>query len=312
MTVAARTASDVRTADPVRDYLNEIGRTPLLTAEQEVELGERIEAGVQARRRLDTEGLTAAERDGWERIAADGEHARDHMIRANLRLVVSIAKRYAAGEGLPLLDLVQEGTIGMMRAVEKFDHRRGFKFSTYATWWIKQAIGRALADQSRTIRLPVHLVEVLNRVSRTRRSLLGELGREPTSAELAAHLDLPVEKVEQVLRHDMPLASLHTPLAEGGGSELGDLVPDDAPGPADEVAASLLRRYLDTALATLTEREAAVISQRFGLDDDRPKTLDEIGRSYGLTRERIRQIERQGMRKLRHPTRTRALADLLT
>ncbi|GAA0943824.1 sigma-70 family RNA polymerase sigma factor [Actinocorallia libanotica] len=312
MTVAAHTATDTRAADPVRDYLREIGRTPLLTAEQEVELGERIEAGVRARHRLDAEELTAAERSELEEIAADGERARDHMIRANLRLVVSIAKRYAVGEGLPLLDLVQEGTIGMMRAVEKFDHRRGFKFSTYATWWIKQAIGRALADQSRTIRLPAHLVEVLNRVSRTRRSLLSEQGREPTPAEIAAVLDLPVEKVEQVLRHDVPPASLHTPLAEDGGAELGDLVPDEAPGPADEVAASLLRHYLDTALATLTEREAAVISQRFGLDDDRPKTLDEIGRGYGLTRERIRQIERQGMRKLRHPDRTRALADLLT
>ncbi|GAA2735099.1 sigma-70 family RNA polymerase sigma factor [Actinocorallia aurantiaca] len=312
MTVATRPAGRTPSVDPIRDYLQQIARTPLLTAEQEVELGERIETGVQARLRLDAGGLTSAERDELERLVSDGERARDHMIRANLRLVVSIAKRYAAGGGLPLLDLVQEGTLGMMRAVEKFDHRRGLKFSTYATWWIKQAVGRALADQSRTIRLPVHLVEVLNRVARTRRAMLSELDREPTPAEIAAELDLPVEKVEQVLRHDETPASLHTPLTEDGGAELGDIVPDDVPGPADEVAASLLRGYLDKALATLTEREASVISQRFGLDDDRPRTLDEIGRNYGLTRERIRQIERQGMRKLRRPDRTRALADLLT
>ncbi|MFB4320354.1 sigma-70 family RNA polymerase sigma factor [Actinomadura sp. 21ATH] len=309
------TAHAPLTTDPVNDYLKRIARTPLLTAEQEVELGARIEAGTLARHRLGTEAdrLTADERAGLERRAADGRRAADHMIEANLRLVVSIARRYAAAGGLPLLDLVQEGTIGMMRAVEKFDHRRGLKFSTYATWWIKQAIGRALADQGRTIRLPAHVVEVLNRVNRTRRTLRDDLGREPTAAEVAAELDLTAEKVEQLLGYARDPISLHTPFdgnGEGGG-ELGDVVPDDAPGPADAVAASSLRRSLDAVLTTLPEREAAVISLRYGLDDDRPRTLDEIGRRYGVTRERIRQIEAKGMNKLRHPTRTRSLADLL-
>ncbi|MEW2354244.1 sigma-70 family RNA polymerase sigma factor [Spirillospora sp. NPDC029432] len=305
-----------RTADPVSDYLKQIARTPLLTAQQEVELGARIEAGTLAGRRLDAEAdrLTADERAALERQVGDGRRAKDHMIEANLRLVVSIARRYAAAGGLPLLDLVQEGTIGMMRAVEKFDHRRGLKFSTYATWWIKQAIGRALADQARTIRLPAHVVEVLNRVNRTRRTMRHDLGREPTTAELAAELDLTAEKVEQILGHAREPISLHTPFDDGGegGGELGDVVPDGAPGPADTVAASSLRRSLDTVLTTLPEREAAVISLRYGLADDRPRTLDEIGREFGVTRERIRQIEAKGMNKLRHPTRTRALADLLT
>lgn len=307
------------TADPVRDYLTSIGRTPLLTAEQEVELGERIETGTLARQRLDAEGdrLPGAERDRLARLVADGRRARDHMIEANLRLVVSIARRYAAaGGGLPLPDLIQEGTIGMMRAVEKFDHRRGLKFSTYATWWIKQAIGRALGDQSRTIRLPGHLVEVLNRVTRVRRAKLVELGREPTSAEVAAELDLTAEKVELVLRHAREPVSLHTPVGADGsgdaGTELGDLVPDDAPDPAAEVAAASVRHCLDRVLRTLSEREAAVLSGRFGLDDDRPHTLDELGTRFGLTRERIRQIEAKGLAKLRQPARVRVLADLLS
>jgi RNA polymerase primary sigma factor len=294
------------------DYLRTIGRTPLLTAEQEVRLGALVEAGAVAQRRLDADGdgLTPAQRAELRRQVADGRRARQHMIEANLRLVVSIAKRYAMAGGLPLLDLVQEGTIGMMRAVEKFDHRRGLKFSTYATWWIKQAIGRALADQGRTIRLPVHLVEVLNRVNRARRELAQHLDREPTPGEIAARLDLPEAKVELLLRYDREPVSLHTPVGADGGTELRDLIPDDAPDPATTVAARWQRRYLDTVLGTLTEREAAVINQRYGLDDDQPRTLDEIGRRHGLTRERIRQIESEAMRKLRHPTRTRVLADL--
>ncbi len=296
--------------DPVKDYLKQIGRTPLLTAEQEVELGERIEAG-----RLAAEGLAAdsgdpAERCELERLAADGRRARDHMVEANLRLVVSIARRYAARGGLPLLDLVQEGTIGMMRAVEKFDHRRGLKFSTYATWWIKQALGRALADQSRTVRLPAHVVEDLNRVLRARHVIQRELGREATPEELAAELGLTPEKVEQLLRHAREPISLHTPVGDDG-AELSDLLADDAPGPAAEVAASSLRRDLEAVLETLSEREAAVITHRYGLADDRPRTLDEIGRTLGVTRERVRQIEAKGMRKLREPACARALADLL-
>ncbi|MGY0005151.1 sigma-70 family RNA polymerase sigma factor, partial [Micromonospora sp. I033] len=301
------------TTDAVADYLRTIGRTPLLTAEEETRLGARIEAGGLAQRRLDDDGdrVGAAERDRLRRLVADGRRARHHMIEANLRLVVSVAKRYALAGRLPLLDLVQEGTIGMMRAVEKFDHRRGLKFSTYATWWIKQAIGRALTDQSRTVRLPAHLVEVLNRVNRTRRALAGELDREPTPAEIAARLDVPVEKVELLLRHDREPISLHTPVAGAAGTtELGNLVADEAPDPATVVVSSWRRRYLDEVLETLSEREATVICQRFGLDDDRPSTLDEIGTRIGLTRERVRQIESQALRKLRHPTRARVLADL--
>ncbi|GAA3442478.1 RNA polymerase sigma factor [Planomonospora venezuelensis] len=301
-------------ADQVKDYLRQIGRTPLLTAEQEVELGERIEAGRLARERLDAGGgpLTPAERRELERLAADGRRAREHMVEANLRLVVSIARRYAASGGMPLLDLVQEGTIGMMRAVEKFDHRRGLKFSTYATWWIKQAVGRALADQSRTVRLPSHVVEVLNRVTRAQRAMLQTLGRDATPEELAAELGLTPEKVEQVLSHAREPVSLHVGIGDDGGTELGDLIEDDAPDPADAVAASLLGGQLDAVLRTLTEREAGVISLRFGLEDGETKTLDEIGRRFGVTRERIRQIESAGMRKLRHPSRSRALAGLLS
>ncbi|MCP3798383.1 sigma-70 family RNA polymerase sigma factor [Allokutzneria sp. A3M-2-11 16] len=296
------------TTDPIRDYLREIGRTPLLTAEEEVRLGERIEAGNRARDEL---AAGAAERRALERLVVDGDRARGHMIRANLRLVVSIARRYPVGGGMSLLDLIQEGTIGMMRAVEKFDHRRGLKFSTYATWWIKQGIGRALADQSRTIRLPVHVVEVLNRVTRARRALAQDLGREPTPAEIAAEVELSPEKVEQVLRNGRTPVSMHALLGEDGDVELGDLVAGSAPDPATAVMDSVRRRHLDKVLKTLSEREAAVLSQRYGLDDDQPRTLDEIGRNFGLTRERIRQIEAKGMSKLRHPTRTRELADLL-
>jgi RNA polymerase primary sigma factor len=299
----------VFTTDAVRDYLSRLGRTSLLTAQQEVELAERIEAGRLAQERLDATPA-AAEREELQRLVTDGRQARDHMVEANLRLVVSIAKRYAAA-GMPLLDLIQEGTIGMMRAVEKFDHRRGLKFSTYATFWIKQAIGKALADQGRTIRLPGHAAELLNRVTRARRAMVAELGREPSAAELAAALDLPVEKVALVLRLGREPISLHTAVDADGTTELGDLLPDDAPDVLTTIAAASRRRDLAVVLATLPEREAAVISQRFGLTDDQPRTLDEIGRRYGLTRERIRQIEAKGMSKLRQPARARELADLL-
>ncbi|GAT70122.1 DNA-directed RNA polymerase sigma-70 factor [Planomonospora sphaerica] len=310
----ARHANGAVDVDPVKDYLRQIGRTPLLTAEQEVELGRRIEAGARAQERLDAEGGGPAPAERWEleRLAAEGRRARDHMVEANLRLVVSIARRYAAAGAMPLLDLVQEGTIGMMRAVEKFDHRRGLKFSTYATWWIKQAVGRALADQSRTVRLPAHVVEVLNRVNRARRAMRQHLGREATSEELAAELDLTPEKVEELLRHAREPISLHTPVGDDDGAELGDLIEDDAQDPADAVVSSSLRGQLDAALETLTEREADVISLRYGLADGEARTLEEIGRRLGVTRERIRQIESAGMRKLRHPARTRALADLLS
>jgi RNA polymerase primary sigma factor len=312
-TAARNTGTALASVDPVKDYLKQIGRTPLLTAEQEVELGERIEAGVLAKERLESDdgSLTPAERRELELRISDGLLAKDQMVEANLRLVVSIAKRYVGG-GLPLLDLVQEGTIGMMRAVEKFDHHRGLKFSTYATWWIKQAVGRALADQSRTIRIPSHVVEVLNKVTRTQRKMLQDLGREATSEELAAELDITPEKVDQVLRWAREPVSLHTPFGDDGDGELGDVIEDDAPGPADAVASSMLRVHLDAALETLTEREAGVITMRFGLAGEEPKTLDEVGKVYGVTRERIRQIESKGMHKLRHPSRARALEGLLT
>ncbi|MEJ2858356.1 MULTISPECIES: sigma-70 family RNA polymerase sigma factor [unclassified Saccharothrix] len=293
----------------MRDFLGQIGRTPLLTAEQEVALGERIEAGVLARERLDQDrdALTARERADLEWLVRDGRRAKDHMVRANLRLVVSIARRYATSEGMPLADLVQEGTIGMMHAVDKFDHRRGLKFSTYATWWIKQAVSRAHADQSRTIRLPAHMADVLYRVKKA----LAAGDGQRTPEELAAEVGVPVDKVVLALRHARDPVSLHVRLGDDGAAELGDLVPDDAPDPGAAVAAASVRPAIDTVLKTLTEREAEVISLRYGLSDDTPMSLDEIGRRYGLTRERIRQIEAKGMGKLRQGTRTRILADLI-
>ncbi|MGK5558101.1 sigma-70 family RNA polymerase sigma factor [Actinomadura kijaniata] len=301
-------------ADTMKDYLARIGRTPLLTAEQEVELAKRIEAGLLARERLDSgTGLTDEDRADLEWIAADGRRAKAHMVEANLRLVVSLAKRYA-GRGLPLTDLVQEGNLGLIRAVEKFEYRRGLKFSTYAVWWIKQSLGRALADQSRVVRLPSHVVEVVNRMNRTRRELVLELDREPTTAELAAALELPPAKVELLRRQSAEPVSLHARIGDDAdGGELGDLIEDtDTPDPSDVVAASLLRAELDRVMdATLTEREADVIALRFGLAGGEPKTLDEVGRRFGVTRERIRQIEAKGMAKLRRPAGRRALAGLL-
>ncbi|WP_330232684.1 sigma-70 family RNA polymerase sigma factor [Nocardia sp. NBC_00508] len=300
--------------DPIKDYLRLIGRTPLLTAAQEVELGERIEAGHLAARRLGNAGaaeeLATGERRELRRRIADGQRAKDHMVEANLRLVVSIAKRYPTPTGTSLLDLVQEGTLGMMRAVEKFDHRRGLKFSTYATWWIKQSIGRALADQSRTIRIPVHVVEVLNRLHRAQRTLAQHRGRAATVAELAAELELSQEKVRELLDIGREPLSLHTPVGEDA-TEFGELIADTAPDPSDTVTASALRGQLDKVLGSLTEREAEVIALRFGLRGGEPRTLDEVGKSYGVSRERARQIEAKGMAKLRRPGRATALEGLL-
>ena len=271
------------TADPVKDYLKQIGRVSLLNAEQEVDLSERIEAGLYAQ----------------------------HLLEANLRLVVSLAKRYT-GRGMLFLDLIQEGNLGLIRAVEKFDWKKGFKFSTYATWWIRQAITRAMADQARTIRVPVHMVEVINKLSRVQRQMLQDLGREPTPDELARELDMPVEKVQEVQKYGREPISLHTPLGEDGDSEFGDLIEDtDAIAPSDAVAFSLLQEQFRQVLETLSPREAGVIKMRYGLEDGQPKTLDDIGRVYGVTRERIRQIESKTMSKLRHPSRSQTLRDFL-
>ena len=300
------------TADPVKDYLKQIGKVALLNAEQEVELAKRIEAGLFAE-----EKMNAAEkldmqlkRELWW-ISQDGKKAKNHLLEANLRLVVSLAKRYT-GRGMLFLDLIQEGNLGLIRAVEKFDYTKGYKFSTYATWWIRQAITRAMADQARTIRIPVHMVEVINKLARVQRQMLQDLGREPTPEELAKELDMTPEKVVEVQKYGREPISLHTPLGEDGDSEFGDLIEDsEAVVPADAVSFTLLQEQLHSVLDTLSEREAGVVSMRFGLTDGQPKTLDEIGKVYGVTRERIRQIESKTMSKLRHPSRSQALRDYL-
>ena len=301
------------TADPVKDYLKQIGRVNLLNAEQEVDLSERIEAGLYAQHLLDTESdkMDFKRRRELKWAANDGKRAKDHLLEANLRLVVSLAKRYT-GRGMLFLDLIQEGNLGLIRAVEKFDWKKGFKFSTYATWWIRQAITRAMADQARTIRVPVHMVEVINKLSRVQRQILQDLGREPTPDELARELDMPVEKVQEVQKYGREPISLHTPLGEDGDSEFGDLIEDtDAIAPSDAVAFSLLQEQFKQVLETLSPREAGVIKMRYGLEDGQPKTLDDIGRVYGVTRERIRQIESKTMSKLRHPSRSQTLRDFL-
>ena len=301
------------TADPVKDYLKQIGRVSLLNAEQEVDLSERIEAGLYAQHLLDTEidHMEFKRKRELKWAAADGKKAKDHLLEANLRLVVSLAKRYT-GRGMLFLDLIQEGNLGLIRAVEKFDWKKGFKFSTYATWWIRQAITRAMADQARTIRVPVHMVEVINKLSRVQRQMLQDLGREPTPDELARELDMPVEKVQEVQKYGREPISLHTPLGEDGDSEFGDLIEDtDAIAPSDAVAFSLLQEQFRQVLETLAPREAGVIKMRYGLEDGQPKTLDDIGRVYGVTRERIRQIESKTMSKLRHPSRSQTLRDFL-
>lgn len=301
------------TADPVKDYLKQIGKVSLLNAAQEVELAKRIEAGLYAEHLLGTEGndLEAKYRRELHWVAQDGQRAKNHLLEANLRLVVSLAKRYT-GRGMLFLDLIQEGNLGLIRAVEKFDYTKGYKFSTYATWWIRQAITRAMADQARTIRIPVHMVEVINKLARVQRQMLQDLGREPTPEELAVELDMTPEKVVEVQKYGREPISLHTPLGEDGDSEFGDLIEDsEAVVPADAVSFTLLQEQLHAVLDTLSEREAGVVSMRFGLTDGQPKTLDEIGKVYGVTRERIRQIESKTMSKLRHPSRSQVLRDYL-
>ena len=310
---AAQVASAGATADPVKDYLKQIGKVPLLNAEQEVELAKRIEAGLFAEEKLaeGMDGLEPAARLDMEWIAEDGRRAKNHLLEANLRLVVSLAKRYT-GRGMLFLDLIQEGNLGLIRAVEKFDYTKGYKFSTYATWWIRQAITRAMADQARTIRIPVHMVEVINKLARVQRQMLQDLGREPTPEELAAELDMTPEKVIEVQKYGREPISLHTPLGEDGDSEFGDLIEDsEAIQPGEAVSFTLLQEQLHSVLDTLSEREAGVVSMRFGLTDGQPKTLDEIGKVYGVTRERIRQIESKTMSKLRHPSRSQVLRDYL-
>ncbi|MCL2089779.1 MAG: RNA polymerase sigma factor [Micrococcales bacterium] len=301
------------TADPVKDYLKQIGKVALLNAEQEVELAKRIEAGLFAEEKLakERDELVGKLRRELEWIAQDGRRAKNHLLEANLRLVVSLAKRYT-GRGMLFLDLIQEGNLGLIRAVEKFDYTKGYKFSTYATWWIRQAITRAMADQARTIRIPVHMVEVINKLARVQRQMLQDLGREPTPEELARELDMTPEKVVEVQKYGREPISLATPLGEDGDSEFGDLIEDsEAVVPADAVSFTLLQEQLHQVLDTLSEREAGVVSMRFGLTDGQPKTLDEIGKVYGVTRERIRQIESKTMSKLRHPSRSQVLRDYL-
>ena len=309
---AVQVVSAGATADPVKDYLKQIGKVALLNAEQEVDLALRIEAGLYADHKLasETRKEKRLKRD-LELVVADGKRAKNHLLEANLRLVVSLAKRYT-GRGMLFLDLIQEGNLGLIRAVEKFDYTKGFKFSTYATWWIRQAITRAMADQARTIRIPVHMVEVINKLARVQRQMLQDLGREPAPEELAAELDMTPEKVVEVQKYGREPISLHTPLGEDGDSEFGDLIEDsEAVVPSDAVSFTLLQEQLHSVLDTLAEREAGVVAMRFGLTDGQPKTLDEIGKVYGVTRERIRQIESKTMSKLRHPSRSQVLRDYL-
>ena len=300
------------TADPVKDYLKLIGRVPLLNAELEVSLAQSVEAGLFAEERIakDKKMDKKVKRE-LQQIVINGRRDKNHLLEANLRLVVSLAKRYT-GRGMLFLDLIQEGNLGLIRAVEKFDYTKGYKFSTYATWWIRQAITRAMADQARTIRIPVHMVEVINKLARVQRQMLQDLGREPTPEELARELDMTPDKVVEVQKYGREPISLHTPLGEDGDSEFGDLIEDsEAIVPSDAVSFTLLQEQLDSVLDTLSERERGVVRMRFGLTDGQPKTLDEIGQVYGVTRERIRQIESKTMSKLRHPSRSQVLRDYL-
>ncbi len=309
--------------DPVRMYLKEIGKVPLLTADEEIDLAQKMEDGVKAADRMaeieellkscaEDEREALGEELGQQQEIADiGESAKKKLAEANLRLVVSIAKRYV-GRGMLFLDLIQEGNLGLIKAVEKFDYRKGYKFSTYATWWIRQAITRAIADQARTIRIPVHMVETINKLIRVSRQLLQELGREPTPEEIAEEMNMPVERVREILKISQEPVSLETPIGEEEDSHLGDFIQDDnVPVPADAAAFTLLKEQLVEVLGTLTEREQKVLRLRFGLDDGRARTLEEVGREFNVTRERIRQIEAKALRKLRHPSRSRKLKDYL-
>ena len=309
---APRLSCNGGTLDQVKDYLRLIAKVRLLTAEQEVELGKRIEAGLYAERLLAEEpGLDPDFRRELTLLAGDGHRAKNHLTEANLRLVVSVAKRYT-GRGLHLLDLIQEGNTGLIRAVEKFDYTKGFKFSTYATWWIKQAVNRALADQSRTIRIPVHAVEIINRVEMVRRELLQDIGRDPTPEEVAEKADVPVERLAELSTYTKEPISLDTTLSDDDSAEFGDLIMDsDAPSPWDVVTFGFLQGTIQTLLAEMAPREAGIISLRYGLLGGRARTLEEIGQIYGVTRERIRQIEDKTMSKLRHPSRSHLLRDYL-
>ena len=311
---AAEEEAGVRspTNDPVRMYLKEIGRVPLLTAEEEVDLAKRVEAGLFASEKLTMNPTVAAGlRRDLELIERDGQLAKKRLIEANLRLVVSIAKRYV-GRGMLFLDLIQEGNLGLIRAVEKFDYTKGYKFSTYATWWIRQAITRAIADQARTIRIPVHMVETINKLVRIQRQLLQDLGREPTPEEIGAEMELPPERVREIQKLSQEPVSLETPIGEEDDSNLGDFIEDsDAVVPIDAASFILLQEQLDSILHTLSEREKKVIQLRFGLTDGHPRTLEEVGKEFGVTRERIRQIESKTLSKLRHPSRSQKLRDYL-
>ena len=309
--------------DPVRMYLKEIGKVPLLSAEEEIELAKNMEAGAVAKEKIAilksreenaTEEELAEIREEIKNLQKDldaGDEAKKRLAEANLRLVVSIAKRYV-GRGMLFLDLIQEGNLGLIKAVEKFDYRKGYKFSTYATWWIRQAITRAIADQARTIRIPVHMVETINKLIRVSRQLLQELGREPSPEEIAAEMNMPVERVREILKISQEPVSLETPIGEEEDSHLGDFIQDDnVPVPADAAAFTLLKEQLEEVLGTLTEREQKVLTLRFGLEDGRARTLEEVGKEFNVTRERIRQIEAKALRKLRHPSRSRKLKDYL-
>ena len=310
------TSTVMLTGDPVRMYLKEIGKVDLLTASEEVNLAMKIEAGAEATEKLEAAEngeieLTRAEQRRLMRIEAVGLDAKQQLISANLRLVVSIAKRYV-GRGMLFLDLIQEGNLGLIRAVEKFDYTKGFKFSTYATWWIRQAITRAIADQARTIRIPVHMVETINKVKKVSSQLLHEYGHDPSAEEIAERLEMPVDKVREIMRVAQEPVSLETPIGEEEDSHLGDFIPDDdAPVPAEAASQTLLKEQLADVLKTLTPREEKVLRLRFGLEDGRPRTLEEVGKEFNVTRERIRQIEAKALRKLRHPSRSKKLRDFL-